>query len=283
MFQSLLVPLDGSSESEAALPVACTLAEACGGSIALLQVPVHATARCQAAAAYLESVAQRIRRSFELSVETVVRPGEAAREILAEAVARNTNLLVMCTHHTRPRSILALTSAGLWVLGHSPVPVVLVTPDAQPTHRLHSLCVPVDGSPGASIALAIAAALAQTTGAAITLIQVVVPAPLTVQSLPIGTIDPTWEAEAINAARQYGEHMAQLLRESGLEAHSQVGSGDTPGQIALCADSVDADLIVMSTHTTHWPGDASASSIAEAVLRKARRPVLMVRREPRVA
>ena len=35
MFQSLLVPLDGSSESEAALPIACTLAEATGGSAAI--------------------------------------------------------------------------------------------------------------------------------------------------------------------------------------------------------------------------------------------------------
>ncbi len=99
MFRSLLVPLDGSLGSEAALPVARTLAEATGGSIALLQAPVHATASCEAAAAYLESVAQRIRGSSELSVETIVRPGEAAPEILAEAAARKTDLIVMCTPH----------------------------------------------------------------------------------------------------------------------------------------------------------------------------------------
>ena len=282
MFRLLLVPLDGTAESEAALPVARAIAEATGGSIALLQAPVHATNTCAAAAVYLESVAQRIRLSSDLKVETIVRPGEAAREILAEAAARNTDLIVMCTHQSGPRSILALTSAGRWVLGHSSVPVVLVTPEVQPTHQLHSLCVPVDGTPGASIALGIAAALAQTTGAVITLIQAIVPAPVT-QSLPFGTIDPTWDAEAVGAARQYGERMAQLLRESGLEAQSRVGMGDVSEQVAACADGVAADLIIMSTHATHWPSDATPSSVAEAVLHSARRPVLLVRREPRVA
>ena len=38
MFGRILVPLDGTPESNAAVPVACALARATGGSITLLRV-----------------------------------------------------------------------------------------------------------------------------------------------------------------------------------------------------------------------------------------------------
>jgi hypothetical protein len=47
-----------------------------------------------------------------------------------------------------------------------------------------------------------------------------------------------------------------------------------------CAEAVDADVVLMSTHALRWPGQANVGCVADGVLRCGRRPVLMVRREP---
>lgn len=44
MFQRILVPLDGSSRAERALPVATRLAQASGGAVVLLRVVVRPSA-----------------------------------------------------------------------------------------------------------------------------------------------------------------------------------------------------------------------------------------------
>jgi nucleotide-binding universal stress UspA family protein len=95
-----------------------------------------------------------------------------------------------------------------------------------------------------------------------------------------GFIDPAWEAEALHSAREYVGNMAQHLRDAGLQAEGHVALGEIASQIALCADAVRADMIVMSTHAVRWPGDATLSSVADAVLRGSNRAVLLVRREP---
>lgn len=148
-----------------------------------------------------------------------------------------------------------------------------------------TLLVPVDGSPGASIALGAATALARASGAQIELLEVVVPVPApSYAALPGmtlgGFIDPAWEAETLHSARAYVQHMARRLRDAGNQAEGHVALGDVSSQIALCADAVRADMIIMSTHAIRWPGDATLSSVADAVLRSGHRPVLLVRREP---
>ena len=64
MFRSLLIPLDGSAQAAAALPMARTIAQATSGSITLLRVPVsHAVSDCQEANSYLEAAAEELRRA----------------------------------------------------------------------------------------------------------------------------------------------------------------------------------------------------------------------------
>ncbi len=41
MFERILIPLDGSSLAEQALPVAARLARASGGTLVLLRVPLY--------------------------------------------------------------------------------------------------------------------------------------------------------------------------------------------------------------------------------------------------
>jgi nucleotide-binding universal stress UspA family protein len=288
MFRSLLVPLDGSPEAATALPLARTIAQATGGSITLLRVPTsHSAAAAQQAITYLDQMAVEL-RGAEVVVDTVVRPGEPAREILAEARSRASDLIVMATRAPGPRSMTILTSVARWVLASGLAPVLLVRPGQKSTTNMRTLLVPVDGSPGGSIALGVAVALARSTGAKIALLDVVVPVPASVYAaLPGmtlgGFINPAWEQAALRCAQAYVADIGRHLRESGVTVDTHIAVGEVPTEIMQCAETVDADLVVMSTHALRWPTQANVASVADDVLRCGHRPVLMVRREPPAA
>lgn len=55
--------------------------------------------------------------------------------------------------------------------------------------------------------------------------------------------------------------------------------GDLETEFLRCAADIDADLVVMSTHSVTWSASAHSCSIADRVLQRANRPVLLVRCE----
>jgi nucleotide-binding universal stress UspA family protein len=282
MFRSLLVPLDGSPLAAAAVPLARTIVEATGGSITLIRVTQSAS-DAEQATSHLEAVARELRQA-SLPVQIVVRPGEPAREILLEARRLHNDLIVMATHAPGPRSMSILTSVAHWVLSNSSAPILLAREGGDSPKALRTLLVPVDGSPGGSIALGAAVALARSSGAKLELLEVVVPVPASVYAaLPGmtlgGYIDPAWEQEAVTSARAYVDRVADHLRESGLRAHSHVALGEVFAEIVNYEDRLEADLVVMSTHALRWPSQATVGSVADGVLRSGSRPILLVRRE----
>src|SRR5215831_14182264 len=98
MFRQILVPLDGTPESNAALPVARTIARATGASVYLLQVLEAAGPETAAddAAAKLRQVAAEL-MTGGLQAESAVRRGRAADEILHQVHALEADLVVMRT------------------------------------------------------------------------------------------------------------------------------------------------------------------------------------------
>jgi nucleotide-binding universal stress UspA family protein len=73
--------------------------------------------------------------------------------------------------------------------------------------------------------------------------------------------------------------VARRLRDLGLHCEARLATGQVANEIVRCADEIDADVIVMSTHSAPWPARAYVGSIAQEVLRSGSRPVLLVRRE----
>jgi nucleotide-binding universal stress UspA family protein len=171
------------------------------------------------------------------------------------------------------------------VVSVSPAPVLLVRPGARRTLHMHTLLVPIDGSPGGSLALAAAIALAHTMSARLVLLQVVVPLNAEeVAALPGmtlgGFIDPAWGNLAVASAEDYVHKLADHLSAAGVACEARVALGDVAPEVVRCSDDVDADLIVMSTHARAWPADALVGSVAVTVLEHGQRPVLLVHREP---
>jgi nucleotide-binding universal stress UspA family protein len=235
------------------------------------------------ASVYLQGTAALV-CDAHIPIHTSVRIGEAASEIVAYATAHANDLIVMATRAVGPHSMVALTSVAQEVEARSPCPVLVTRRgETQPEH-LRTLLVPIDGSPGGSLALAAASALARAAHGRIALLDVVVPVrEEAVAALPGmtvgGFIDPAWEDVAHAAANEYVDAIAWRLQSTGIKTEARVATGDIPNEILRSAAEVNADVIVMSTHSVGWPARAYVAGVAGHVIREGVRPVLLVRRE----
>jgi nucleotide-binding universal stress UspA family protein len=282
----ILVPLDGSAESNAALPLARTLARALGASVTLLRVnpPPEIGDRATSAEAVesLRKIAAEL-ASSDIQVNSIVRYGNPAGEILAEIRAMPVSLIVMRTHGRAGVERAVLGSTTERVLKHSGVPLVLLRAGGKRIMHISRLLVPVDGSPGGAVALSAAVPLARRTEATIKLLQLTVPASLQMPAAyefgGMSYFDPTWDEEALASATTYVEAVAARLRSTGVQAEGSARlAADVAQSIATTADSEDADLIVMSTQALTGPARALLGSVADAVVRCAPCPVLLVHR-----
>ncbi len=290
MFSTILVPLDGTSEAAVALTPALTVAKVTGAAVHLLTViDAEASAADYARIrADLEGVAAEL-RSPGSRVDTAVRRGDPAAEIVAAAVKFGADLVSMATHGRGGLERAYLGSVAQDVLATSPVPVMLHPPGGHQMTRLEILLVPVDGSPGGALALASAVPLARSTNARVVLVDVAVP--FVAYTMMSGYVngayyfDPAWDDEALESAKRYVSGMADRLQHAGVQAEGRAITGElrlpstsVAEAIVRSADEVGADLIVMSTHAHTGPARALLGSVADAVVRNARRPLLLPRR-----
>jgi nucleotide-binding universal stress UspA family protein len=285
---TILVPLDGSPESNAALPLARTLANATHASVTLLRVLNHEDLTTTGyASSNLRRIADELRGS-ELNVASVVRHGRVADEILTEVRNEAATLVVMRTHARAGVERVFLGSVADQVLERCPVPVVLMRPGERRITGIHRLLVPVDGSPGGALALGTAVTLARATGASISLVQVTVPIAMQTMAAyefgSLGYYDPEWDEQALGSARDDVEGLVARLREDGLAAHGEVPSAPNAAQgILEAADRHVADLIVMSTRALTGPARTLLGSVANLVVRGAHCPVVLVHRTEQAA
>jgi nucleotide-binding universal stress UspA family protein len=277
----ILVPLDGTAEASAVLTPVCALARATGASLELLRVVApgdhHALDGAREA---LERAAEKLRRDGTV-VSTTVRRGDPADQIVA-AADDGIGLIAMATHGRVgvERALMGSVAAG--VVAEAPVPVVLLRPGGARVTRLARLLVPVDGTPGGAIALGTAAELARATGAAVDVVEVVVPVPLVGAHLGGATalrVDGAWDGHALARARGYVDAVVGQLRQEGVAATGHVAAGPVVPTLLSTTERLAVDLIVMSTHALTGPARAILGSVADAVVRDSRRPVLLLRRD----
>lgn len=283
MFNRILVPLDGTAESNAALPAARTVALATGASVFLLQILETPESRAASAEAAdkLKRVAAELAGSA-VQVESAVRPGDAADEILQQVGEQAADLVIMRTRGQAGIQRAVMGSVAERLLSRSDVPIMMLRPGGRRMDRIANLLVPVDGSPGGALALASAVGLAKATGAQINLMEIVVP--MVFQALVPNEgpmyFDPAWDEEALSAAQTYVDGMLTRLRQAGVEANGEARMApDVPGSLVQAADEHASDLIVMSTHALTGIQRAVLGSVADAVMRTAACPVLLLRRK----
>jgi nucleotide-binding universal stress UspA family protein len=135
---------------------------------------------------------------------------------------------------------------------------------------LKNILVPLDGSPLAAAALPYATVLALKTGGRLALVRAVEIRTSSVHEGIAKELDlrPEAEAELMAAAAD--------LRAQGLEVESHVYVGDAAKAIELAADTLGADMIVMSTHGRSGLARWAYGSVAERVLRLGTWPVVLI-------
>jgi nucleotide-binding universal stress UspA family protein len=272
--RQVLVPLDGSALAAAALPIARLLALSTRAELTLATVLAAdaQTGSTRGPAAYLQEVAA-LERAVGVVVHTTIRLGEPAAAILELVAECETDLIVMATHGRTGFGRMLLGSVADRVLRSSRVAVLLLQPNRHPIERLRTVLVPLDGTPSAAVALATAVPLAQTSGARLVLVRARVPLPMWLYEPTLGLntgplIDPMWDEGGRLAAEAYTDGQAERLRRAGLAAEGQGISGQPGAAIVAAAETVDADLIVMSTHVRTGPVRSILGSVAGEVVRR---------------
>ena len=253
----ILVPLDGSDLSAGALAIARMLAAGNCTQMHLLAVASRGEpAWTRELYAYLNEIASTERKEG-MSVRTSVRTGKPADAILMLAHHIHADLIVMATHGRSGLGRVLLGSVADQVLRASAIPVVLLRPGARPVEDLQTMLVPIDGTVDGAVALSAAAPLAHASNA---------------QMLIVHAVDIS------DGATAYVQTIAARLRELGMAAEGRAVAGRPADVISSLANEADVDLIVMSTHARSGPVRTVLGSVADEVVRRGQRPVLLVRR-----
>lgn len=209
-----------------------------------------------------------------LNARTALPHGDVAEGLVAEAGRQGADLIAIATHGRGGLTRLVLGSVAERVLARSPIPVLVLRADESPIARLRTLLVPTDGTAGSATAVAIARDIATMTKARVVLLQVVEPLPRWGQGWEVA---PGWEEEARQSAQRFLDWLARGLIGHGVAAKGRAALGAVPRTIAAEATKEGADLIVMATHALTGTRRALLGSVADAVVRTAARPVLLVR------
>jgi nucleotide-binding universal stress UspA family protein len=301
MFLRLFIPLDGSPLAERVLPLATTLAQRTAASKPTLEPLLMlfravdpspwldlpgGGARAQAletATHYLEVQAEALRKAG-LTVETAVRLGHPAEEILEQVMGRQAELVVMSTRGRSGMTRWALGSVAERVVRTAPVPALLL-PEAAPTTLGQfeppgaapplRLLVPLDGSVTAEAALGPGMELAQLLEAELWLLYVFVPH---YEEVGISESQRAWEAgrRRVQQVEGYLLSKMEVAQQAGVRARWTLGSGMPAAKIIEEAHTHQVSLIVMTTQGRGGLVRWRLGSVAEEVIHSGRLPVMVV-------
>jgi nucleotide-binding universal stress UspA family protein len=145
--------------------------------------------------------------------------------------------------------------------------------------QIRSILLPTDFSECGNYALSYAASLARTFGASIICVHVIEPMVPTVgysgmtEPLPIADITDQLEDSAERELPKFAESEECV----GLEIEELIAHGEAASEIVRVANERNVDLIVVSSHGRTGLGRILFGSTAEAIVRHASCPVLVVK------
>jgi nucleotide-binding universal stress UspA family protein len=296
MIQHLLVPLDGSTLAESALPVARGLARALAARITLMHVieraaeeSVHGErhlTEAGEATAYLDELQRRL-AADGLEVDCHVHAAavlDVAAGIAAHQAELHPDLIVMCTHGPAGLARRMRGSLAQQVVALGETPLLLVRPDAVAAggaFALERLLAAVDGRPEHAAGFELALELAAATGARLQLLAIVPSLPsLAGTEATLSRFSPAASQKLLELTRRglqdYLDAALAAADARGVAADAEIRPGKIPVVIAETADQSGADLIVMATHGKAGSKAFWANSVAGAVQARTHRPLLLV-------
>ena len=289
----ILISLDGSKFSEAALPWALEASRKLGVGLDVISVaePIptleYAEWNVEAerwTSEYVDRIVEDCAPRAGGEVTGVGVAGSPLDQILKRSEAREASLIVAATHGRGPLARSWLGSVADGLLRTANAPVLLVRPTesgdhiAAPEPVVSDIVVSLDGSEDSEAAVAEARRWARAFGAKVHLAQVVTyPSEIASPYLP-QTVALNREV-VDDSSRRASEHLqgvAADLRGEGLDVEAHVPE-DVHGAagIVKVAKDVGADMIVMATHGRGGLRRALLGSVTDKVVRSTDVPVLV--------
>jgi nucleotide-binding universal stress UspA family protein len=276
----ILVPLDGSTIAQAALPYAHTLARVEQCPIELLAVvepldrlpdaPILTSLVTEGLQTRLHHVAEEY-RDLGLVVETAVRDGDPANTILAHAVERDVRMIVMTTRGAGTLVRPLVGSVADRVMRFALCPVVLLRPESPPADwgqpwQPRRLLVPLDGSAPAEQALWKARCWAEGLGAEVLLVRVEPQSDIRFSPARGWAQDGSVRGQ--QATQATAEYLAQRRQDFPTRTPVQtvVLCGDPADRLIDYARHAQVDLIVMTAHGHGEPCRVTLGSVADRLV-----------------
>ena len=307
MFKRVLLPLDGSPESEEALDAAVSIALAADALLdlvlvrqppAALELPFPIPVSNRAAdEIYLKDIVVRAARAGLTRTRTSVLEGDPSQKICDVAKEEGCDLIVMTSRFKTGLTRVWKGSVADSVMRHSHVPVLLIRSLHRPALtmpepvRYGRILLLLDGSASAASMIPTVRELAACHRASIVLLRVVERPALaglaaaTAGSIAAGgfaipEVDPTLSEEAarreVSEASEELDKTASELRHTGC-AHVSwyVELGSTiPETVLSFAGAHQIDLIAMTTNGRN-ASRVVVGSVADGILRDSSLPVLL--------
>ena len=264
MFQHLVVPIDGSSESWSAVPIAARMAAAVDGRLDVVTVVDRLTDVSPAQ----DELAEGAGRLGPLPVEPTLHvfANDVVAKAIADRVEELTGAMIVMSSHGRGRSAAVLGSTSDELLRRLFGPIVVIGPHVRPeAGALDGVyLVPLDGSPASEQILPIAEAWAIEFGAVPWLLEVIAP--------EVHVAGDVFESA-------YPARLASKLHaQTGHAVEYDVLHGDQPSRaIVDFAESNDTRLIFATTHGRTGLDRLRLGSVAAEVVRHAPCPVVLYR------
>jgi nucleotide-binding universal stress UspA family protein len=260
------------------IPVADALSGP-GGDV-LVPADEASAAQGDEARTRLEIVAEGLRAAGHAVLSEVV-VGDPADRIVQTAAALDAFMIVMASHGRGAVGRLLRGSVADRVGREATVPVLVVragetTPGPVGITRL---VVPLDGSPLAEGALAVATAISKRLGAPLFLVRAVNPVELMPPAVGFGEVIPAeiydeTQEELEKSARDYLEATAGRLRDEGYPVATHVLVGPPGG--AIIAATHLGDVVVLVSHERSGVMRWLLGSVAEQLVREDDSPVILV-------
>jgi nucleotide-binding universal stress UspA family protein len=284
MYDTILVPTDGSDAASAAAEGAIAIARRFNATLYSIHVlnlgdlPPGVNEVAQVSDDLVRHAEELVATVVDLATDAglnaraeVVEADEPVHEVLVDyARDHDVDCIVMGTHGRTGLTQLALGSTVERTLRASPVPVIAVHEDGGLDPEFGRILVPIDGSDAARAAADLAIDLATETDAALHIVHVVDIGQIA-HEVDSGDILDTSE----DAGQQAVDEIVDRAKAADMRSvEASVLSGPTSRAIVNYATDRDIDCIVMGTHGRTGVDRLLVGSVTERVIGLTTLPVI---------
>ena len=233
----------------------------------------------------LQSEAETIRAAGVRS-SISVGAGSPAEVIVSEAHSQSIDLIAMATRRESALARGVLGSVTDRVLHSTPIPLLTLYPGEihefeQTNGGPQRVIVPLDGSELSESAIEPAMEIAKASGAEIIFTEILrLPFfGVGVAGIEYGAGDYAGDFGIEAQKEEISTYLERFVREAevnGLVASANVRSGSPSQQIVEEASEIDGSMIIMASHGSGGLKRWVVGSVADKVIRSARRPVLVI-------